>query len=86
MRPWRSSSCASRICWKSRTPIPTAFYSNTARAHEQGTTHDWVVIYRDDDGGSGQWTVVTWTTGALAGKRVVRGREAECARRYSGQA
>jgi len=56
----------------------TALYSNTARAHELGTTHDWVVIYRDDHGGKGQWTVVTARSGPLAGRRVVRGREREC--------
>lgn len=56
----------------------TALYSNTARAHELGTIRDWVVIYRDDDGGYGQWTVVTARYGPLAGRRIVRGREAEC--------
>ncbi len=61
----------------------TALYSNTARAHELGTTKDWVVIYRDDGDGGGQWTVVTATSGALAGARVVRGREAECAHYYA---
>lgn len=57
----------------------TALYSNTARAHELGRTRDWVVIYWDRDGGQGQCTVTTETRGPLAGKRVVRGREAECA-------
>ncbi len=61
----------------------TALYSNTARAHELGTTQDWVVIYRDDGYGGGQWTVVTAASGALAGRRVVRGREAECVRYYA---
>jgi DNA uptake protein ComE-like DNA-binding protein len=56
----------------------TALYSNTARAHELGKTHDWVVLYRDDGHGERQATVVTETRGPLAGKRVVRGREAEC--------
>jgi len=56
----------------------TALYSNTARAHELGTTHDWVVIYRDDSGGDGQWTVVTGRFGSLSGRRIVRGREPEC--------
>ena len=51
---------------------------NTARAHELGTTHDWVVIYRDDHDG-GQWTVITAQLGALKGRRIVRRREAECA-------
>lgn len=63
----------------------TALFSNTARAHELGTTTDWVVIYRDDDRGDGQWTVVTARFGALQGKRVVRGREEECARHYEKQ-
>ena len=60
----------------------TALYSNTARAHELGMTKDWVVIYRDDDGGHGQWTVVTGRYGPLRGRRIVRGREAECAAYY----
>jgi hypothetical protein len=57
----------------------TALYSNTARAHELGATHDWVVIFRDDHGGRGQWTVVTARHGILGGRRIVRGREEECA-------
>jgi putative hydrolase len=61
-------------------------FSNTVRAHELGTTHDWVVIYRDDDGNHGQWTVITSHFGKLRGKRIVRGREAECASHYAGEA
>ncbi|HEX5050532.1 MAG TPA: helix-hairpin-helix domain-containing protein [Planctomycetota bacterium] len=61
----------------------TALYSNTARAHELGTTHDWVVIYRDDGAGDGQCTVVTQRVGVLSGRRVVRGREVECRDHYS---
>jgi hypothetical protein len=61
----------------------TALYSNTARAHELGTTHDWVVIYRDDHDGHGQWTAITAHFGALRGRRIVRGREAECAAHYT---
>jgi hypothetical protein len=57
----------------------TALYSNTARAHELGRTRDWVVIYfHDDDHVERQRTVVTETRGPLQGRRVVRGREAEC--------
>lgn len=56
----------------------TALFSNTARAHELGATHDWVVIYRDDPLGDGRWTVVTARFGALTGQRIVRGRETEC--------
>lgn len=56
----------------------TALFSNTARAHELGKTHDWVVIYYyDDDHHEGQCTVVTETHGPRIGKRVVRGRETE---------
>ena len=60
----------------------TALYSNTARAHELGTTHDWVVIYRDDHDGHGQWTVITAGYGKLRGQRIVRGREAACREYY----
>lgn len=67
-----------------RTRHYTAMYSNTARAHELGTTHDWVVIYRDDRRGDGQWTVVTARLGPLRGKRVVRGHEAACRKHYEG--
>ncbi len=64
-------------------------YSNTARAHELGKTHDWVVVNyeRDAEAGQpgsqqkgqqkgqqrGQCTVVTETQGAKRGQRVVRG-------------
>jgi hypothetical protein len=61
----------------------TALFSNTGRAHELHRTHDWVVIFFDDGVEEGQATVVTEFRGSLAGKRVVRGREAECARHYS---
>jgi DNA polymerase (family 10) len=57
----------------------TALFSNTARAHELGRTHDWVVLFYERNGDSGQCTVVTETHGPLAGRRVVRGRERECA-------
>ncbi len=59
----------------------TALFSNTARAHELGRNRDWVVIYfYDGDHREHQCTVVTENRGELAGQRVVRGREAECAR------
>lgn len=61
----------------------TAMYSNTPRAHELGTTHDWVVIYREGTGEHGQWTVITSHHGPLAGRRVVRGRESECEAHYA---
>jgi hypothetical protein len=59
-------------------------YSNTAQAHQLGRTRDWVVLYfYDDEHTEGQHTVVTETHGPLAGRRVVRGREAECRAHYS---
>jgi hypothetical protein len=63
----------------------TALFSNTARAHELGTTHDWVILYFERDGDEDQCTVVTERHGPLAGRRVVRGREAECAAHYAGR-
>lgn len=63
----------------------TALYSNTARAHELGMTHDWVVIYRDDHGGQGQWTVISAQFGPLRGRRIIRGLEAACAEYYARQ-
>ena len=64
----------------------TALFSNTARAHDLGRTRDWVVIYfYDDDHREGQHTVVTETQGPIAGRRVVRGREAECRRLQTGR-
>jgi len=61
----------------------TALFSNTPRAHDLHRAHDWVVIvYQDGQGVDGQATVVTEWRGALTGRRVVRGREPECAARY----
>jgi hypothetical protein len=61
----------------------TVLFSNTARAHELGRTHDWVVIhFYDDEHAERQHTVVTETRGTLVGKRVVRGRETECRAHY----
>jgi predicted phosphoribosyltransferase len=60
----------------------TALFSNTARAHALQRTDDWVVLYLERDDAELQATVVTETSGALRGRRVVRGREDECARHY----
>lgn len=49
----------------------TAMYSNTARAHNLGHTHDWVVIYADAPD-QGLWTVVTETRGPRAGQQHVQ--------------
>ncbi|MFQ5843573.1 MAG: DNA-binding protein, partial [Planctomycetota bacterium] len=51
-----------------------------ARAHRMGTTRDWVLLFYERDGREGRCTVVTERRGAPAGRRVVRGREAECRR------
>jgi hypothetical protein len=62
----------------------TALFSNTQKAHELGRTRDWVVIYfHTDDGIESQCTVVTETHGPLTGRRVVRGREGDCAAHYA---
>jgi hypothetical protein len=57
----------------------TALFSNTERAHRLGRTDDWVVLFFEKDGGGveGQRTVVTETRGPMAGRRVVRGLEAD---------
>jgi DNA polymerase (family 10) len=58
----------------------TARFSNTERAHKLHRMFDWVVIcYSDAEGNEGRATVVTELRGSLAGERVVRGREGECA-------
>jgi len=62
----------------------TALYSNTATAHKLKRTHDWVIVYfYDEHHVEGQHTVVTETRGPLAGRRVVRGREAACGELYA---
>jgi hypothetical protein len=61
----------------------TALYSNTARAHEMGKTDDWVVLYYDGPDGERQCTVITSDRGHLKGRRIVRGREEECALWYA---
>lgn len=60
----------------------TAMFTNTAKAHEMGTTHDWVVIISDDPGFHGQWTVITSEFGKMKGQRIIRGYENECAEFY----
>ncbi|MEZ5364417.1 MAG: helix-hairpin-helix domain-containing protein [Bryobacterales bacterium] len=59
-----------------------AVFSNTARAHKLERTRDWVIVYADQGAEELQYTVVTGREGALAGKRVVRGRDAECRAYY----
>jgi hypothetical protein len=64
----------------------TVLFSNTRMAHELDKTGDWVVEYfYDGDHQEGQHTIVTETKGKLRGRRVVRGREVECAEFYGGE-
>jgi DNA polymerase (family X) len=62
-----------------------ALFSNTARAHQMDMTRDWVVLYYDAGKGERQCVVITSQRGALKGKRIVRGREAECLQYYQQQ-
>jgi hypothetical protein len=57
----------------------TALFSNTARAHRAGKTRDWVVLYVDGQARDQQFTVITASRGELRGRRIVAGRENECA-------
>jgi DNA polymerase (family X) len=62
----------------------TALYSNTARAHEFGRNQDWVVLYFDgDQAAERRCTVITAQHGPLRGRRIIRGRESECASHYA---
>jgi hypothetical protein len=62
----------------------TTLYSNTARAHQLGRVRDWVVLYFHEAGKpESQRTIVTERRGSLAGRRVARGREAECRDYYA---
>lgn len=67
-RAWLPILHTSREGWEM-----TALFSNTARAHRYGRTHDWVVVYSDRDGEHDQCTIVT----DRSGERTIRGRELE---------
>ena len=59
----------------------TALYSNTALARQLGRTGDWVVIYFHRDARpEGRRTIVVERQRPARGRRIVRGREAECER------
>jgi hypothetical protein len=60
----------------------TAMFSHTKRAQQQEKTHDWVILFRDDEHAHGRWTVITAQYGELKGFRIVRGREKDCERYY----
>jgi DNA polymerase (family X) len=76
--PWLPIMQTEAAGWRFRV-----LFSNTKRAHELDKTHEWVVIYCERPRSDCQYTVVTASGGQLAGKRVVRGREAECRRLYN---
>ncbi len=61
----------------------TVMFSNTATAHKLRKTNDWVVVYYAKGKRENQCTVVTESRGDLKGKRVIRGREAECKKFYA---
>jgi hypothetical protein len=61
----------------------TALFSPTARAYQRGRQNDWVIIDLEVPGPNLRWTVVTEWRGVMKGKRVVRGREAECFRYHA---
>jgi hypothetical protein len=69
-----------RPCRRAWFPAWRACSRSTPLAHQLGTTRDWVIIYYERDGASGQCTIVTERRGPLAGRRVVRGRDVECGR------
>ncbi len=60
----------------------SALFSNSPLAHKLGRIRDWVIVYYESDGEEDQCTVVTEWQGQLAGRRVIRGRESECAEYY----
>ena len=60
----------------------TALFSNSALAHQLKKTQDWVLLYYDDDHGERQCTVITSQQAPFSGKRIVRGREEDCAAYY----
>lgn len=60
----------------------TVMFSNTPTAHKLGKTDDWVVVYFEKGKGENQCTVVTESRGSMKGRRVIRGRERECAAYY----
>jgi DNA polymerase (family X) len=63
----------------------TALFSNTPHDHRLQKTRDWVVLFHDGDQGEQRSTIITSEFGPLQGRRIVRGREAECEEQYRQQ-
>lgn len=59
-----------------------ALFSPTSMARRFGRANDWVILDLERPGPNARWTVVTERRGVLRGRRVVRGREAECLEYY----
>ena len=76
-KSWLPILAVSRKGWKF-----TVMFSNTAMAHKLAKTNDWVVVYYESGKGENQCTIVTEQRGPMKGKRVIRGREAECKKFY----
>ena len=66
-KPWLPIMHTEREGWHF-----TVIYSNSARAHRLGKTHDWVLIFYEIDGHEDHCTVVTEHVGPNKGQRVVR--------------
>lgn len=60
----------------------TALFSNTAHAHEEQKTDDWVVLYWDGRDREHRCTIITSEFGRLRGRRIVPGREDESEDHY----
>jgi DNA polymerase (family X) len=60
----------------------TALFSNSALAHQLKKTQDWVILYYDDGHGERQCTMISSHQAPFNGKRIVRGREEDCAAYY----
>jgi len=63
----------------------TALFSNSPLAHELKKTRNWVILYYDDSHAERQCTVMTGRNAPFTGKRIVRGRERECAAYHAGR-
>jgi hypothetical protein len=60
----------------------TALFSNSERAHHLGRTRDWVIVICASGADTRQYTVITAERGRLRGRRIIPGRERQCAAHY----
>ena len=73
------ASLAARAAHDARHHALRGSFRRTPGPHQLNRTRDWVVLCDDDRHLEGQCTIVTETHGPLAGRRVVRDREASAA-------